>query len=118
MISILIPSGILLAVYWARVILDRVKSGKKIPWIVPLAFTCLFIPKINLINVNRTYSTAGIRTDDILIAIMLIIAVRDAFTYKNKYIRRGLGFLAAMTAASLASMMTGIQNGLANDVSF
>ena len=50
MISILIPSGILLAVYWARVILDRVKSGKKIPWIVPLAFTCLFIPKINLIK--------------------------------------------------------------------
>ncbi len=118
MISILIPSGILLAVYWARVILDRVKSGKKIPWIVPLAFTCLFIPKINLISVNRTYSTAGIRTDDILIVVMLIIAVRDAFTYKNKYIKWGLGFLAALTAASLASMMTGIQNGLANDVSF
>ena len=118
MISILIPSGILLAVYWARVILDRVKFGKKIPWIVPLAFTCLFIPKINLINVNRTYSTAGIRMDDVLIVIMLIIAIREAFTYKNKYIRWGLGFLAALTTASLASMLTGIQNGLENDVPF
>ena len=62
MISILVPSGILLAVYWARYLLDRFRYGKHVPVIVPLAFTCLFIPKINLINVNRMYSTAGIRT--------------------------------------------------------
>lgn len=118
MISILIPSGILLAVYWARVILDRVKSGKKIPWIVPLAFTCLFIPKINIFNINRMYSTAGIRMDDLLTVVLLVMALREGFTYKNKYIKWGLGFLAALTAASLVSMMTGIQNGLENDVPF
>ena len=97
MISILIPSGILLAVYWVRYFLDRYKSGKHIPLIVPLAFTCLFIPKINLITVNQTYSTAGIRTDDFLVVIMLVIALRESFTYRNKYIKWGLGFLAALT---------------------
>ena len=57
MISILVPSGILLAVYWARYFVNRYKYGKRVPFLIPLAFTCLFIPKINLIEVNRTYRT-------------------------------------------------------------
>ena len=118
MISILIPSGILLAVFWARYFLDRYKSGKHIPLIVPLAFTCLFIPKINLITVNQTYSTAGIRTDDFLVVIMLVTALRESFTYRNKYIKWGLLFLAALSAAALVSMITGIRNGLENNVLF
>ena len=118
MISILIPSGILLAVYWARYFVDRYKHGKRVPLLVPLAFTCLFIPKINLMEVNRTYSTAGIRTDDLMILIMLFISVRDAVTYRNRYVRWGIGFLAALTGASLISMMTGIRNGYDNDILF
>ena len=111
MISILVPSGILLAIYWARYFADRYKHGKRVPLLVPLAFTCLFIPKINLMEVNRTYSTAGIRTDDLMILIMLVISLREAYTYRNRYIRWGIGFLAAITGAGLVSMMTGITNG-------
>ena len=76
MISILIPSGIMLTVYWARYFLSERKKG--IPWTVPLVFTCLFIPKLNLIGINRTYSTAGIRTDDLLTLALLIVALRDS----------------------------------------
>lgn len=118
MISILVPSGILLAIYWARYFADRYKHGKRVPLLVPLAFTCLFIPKINLMEVNRTYSTAGIRTDDLMIIIMLIISLREAYTYRNRYIRWGIGFLAAITGAGLVSMMTGITNGYENEVLF
>ena len=118
MISILIPSGILLAVYWARYFLVRYKKGQKIPLSVPLAFTCLFIPKVNLINVNRTYSTAGIRTDDLLIVALLIIALREAYTYRNKYIKWGIGFLAALTVSSMVSMWTGRAGGYDNNILF
>ena len=116
MISILIPSGILLAVYWLRYFLAERKKG--IPAIVPLAFTCLFIPKINLMDVNRMYSAAGIRTDDLLALVLMAAALRDAFAYKNRYVRWGVGFLAAMTAAGLVSAWTGIRNGYDNDIAF
>ena len=118
MISILVPSGILLAVYWARYLLDRFRYGKHVPVIVPLAFTCLFIPKINLINVNRMYSTAGIRTDDMLALVLLFIALRDPYTHQDRRIRVGIGFLAAITVTGLLSMTTGITNGYGNDVLF
>ncbi len=116
MISILIPSGILLAVYWARFFLTEHKKG--IPLTVPLAFTCLFIPKLNLVGVNSVYSTAGIRTDDFLTLVLLIIALRDSFTYKNRYIRWGLGFLAALTVSSLVSLAVGRAGGYENPVLF
>ena len=118
MISILIPSGILLAIYWARYFTDRYKYGKRVSLLVPLAFTCLFIPKVNLIEVNRTYSTAGIRTDDLLAMIMLIVSLRDAFTYRNRYARWGILFLAAITGASVLSVITGITNGYDNEILF
>ena len=51
MISILIPSGIMLAVYWARYFLAEHRKG--IPLTVPLVFTCLFIPKLNLLEVKH-----------------------------------------------------------------
>ncbi len=81
MISILIPGGILLAVYWARYFLAEHRKG--IPLTVPLVFTCLFIPKLNLLEVNHLYSTAGIRTDDLLTLVLLVIALRDSYTYRN-----------------------------------
>lgn len=115
-ISILIPSGILLAVYWGYWFLKDRKRG--VPFSVALAFSCLFIPKVNLIRVNRTYSTAGIRTDDILALVLLIVSLRDAFTYKNKHIRRGIIFLAVLTVANLVSMFIGRANGYDNAVLF
>ena len=116
MISILIPSGIMLAVYWARYFLSERRKG--IPLTVPLVFTCLFIPKLNLIGINRTYSTAGIRTDDFLTLALLIIALRDSYTYRNKYIKWGLGFLAALSAAGVVSMMIGRAGGYENNILF
>ena len=115
-ISILIPAGILLAVYWIRYF--GVERKKGIPLSVPLLFTCLFIPKLNLIRVNRTYNTAGIRPDDILTLVLLLVALRDTRTWKNKYIRWGLGFLAALTVANLISMFVGRTNGYDNAVLF
>ena len=116
-ISILIPTGILLAVYWIRYFGTERKKG--IPWMVPLIFTCLFIPKLNLIRVNRIhYNTAGIRLDDILTLILFLAALRDSHTWKNKYIKWGLGFLAALSAANLVSMFAGRANGFDNAVLF
>ncbi len=115
-ISILIPSGILLAVYWTYYFLKDYRKG--VPLTVPLAFTCLFIPKLNLLRVNRTYSTAGIRTDDILTLLLLIVALRDTETYKNRHIRWGIGFLAALSVSNLISMFAGRANGLDNAVLF
>ena len=116
MISILIPSGIMLAVYWARYFLAEHRKG--IPLTVPLVFTCLFIPKLNLLEVNHVYSTAGIRTDDLLTLVLLIIALRDSYTYKNKYIKWGIGFLAALTVANLISLITGRAGGYENNILF
>ncbi len=115
-ISILIPSGILLAVYWGYWFLKDRKRG--VPLSVALAFTCLFIPKVNLIHVNRMYSTAGIRTDDILALVLLIVSLRDSFTYKNRHIRWGICFLAVLTVSNLVSMFIGRANGFDNAVMF
>lgn len=115
-ISILIPAGIMLAVYWIRYFGTERKKG--IPFSVPLLFTCLFIPKLNLIRVNRTYNTAGIRPDDLLTLVLFLIALRDTRTWKNKYIRWGLVFLAALSAANLVSMFIGRANGYDNAVLF
>ena len=118
MVSILIPSGICLAVYWARFFLLKYRAGRKLPWILPLAFTCLFIPKVTLMQVNPDHSMAGIRTDDILALVMLAVSLRDARTYRNRKILIGIGFLLALSAASLVSMFTGRAMGYDNAVPF
>ena len=116
-ISILIPTGILLAVYWIRYFVTERKKG--VSFLLPLVFTCLFIPKLNLIRVNRIhYNTAGIRPDDILTLVLFLAALKDKRTWKNRYIRWGIGFLAALTAANLVSMFTGRANGYDNGVLF
>ena len=115
--SILIPAGILLAVYWTRYFATERKKG--VSFLLPLVFTCLFIPKLNLIRVNRIhYNTAGIRPDDLLTLILFLAALKDKRTWKNRYIRWGIGFLAALTAANLVSMFTGRANGYDNGVLF
>ena len=116
MISILIPSGILLAAYWGLYLGRGRKTG--VPVIVPLVFTCLVIPKVNLITVNPAYSTAGIRIDDLLALVLLGISVRDAATWKNRHIRVGLIFLTALTAVGILGMIAGRANGLENNTLF
>ncbi len=118
MMSILVPTVVLLAAYWARYFLLTVRKGRKISLLVPLAFTCLFIPKITLIQVNPDHSMAGIRTDDLLALLMLAVSLRDKRTWKNKHILWGVGFLAALTIAGLISMFTGRAMGYDNAVPF
>lgn len=116
MVSILIPSGVLLALYWGRYFGWQRKKG--VPLTVPLAFTCLFIPKINLFGIGDVHNPAGFRADDFLALLLLIIAIRDAHTWKDRRIRWGIGFLIALTAAGLVSMLLGRANGFENHVLF
>ena len=118
MMSILIPSGVFLAIYWARYFWLTRKQGKKLPLILPLAFTCLFIPKINLIQVNPDHSMAGIRADDILAFVMLVISIRDAYVWKNKKILTGLGFLLALSVSNFISIFVGRSMGYDNAIPF
>ena len=118
MMSILIPGGILPAVYWARFFVLKYKRGKKIPLLLPLLFTCLFIPKITLLHVNPDHSMAGIRTDDLLALVMLIVSLRDAQTWKNRHILWGIGFLLAISASNLVSVFCGRAMGYDNAILF
>ena len=118
MMSILIPTGVFLAAYWIRYFLLTTKYGRKLPLILPLAFTCLFIPKITLMQVNPDHSMAGIRTDDILTLIMLLIAIRDAYTWKNKRVLIGLGLLLALSVSNFISIFVGRSMGYDNAIPF
>ena len=118
MVSILIPSSVFLVIYWARYFLLTKKQGKKLPLILPLAFTCLFIPKVNLIQVNPDHSMAGIRTDDVLAFLMLVIALRDAHTWKNRKVLTGLAFLLALSVSNFISIFVGRSMGFNNAIPF
>ncbi len=114
MISIIPISGGLLLLYWLRYFFLK---RKELPLAVPILFTCLFIPKLNLIKVS-TLSTAGIRIDDLLALLLLIIAVTDAETWKNKIVRRGIWFLLLLSALNLASLVSGRLQGYDNNILF
>ena len=118
MMSILIPSGVFLAAYWVRYYLLTTKYGRKLPLILPLAFTCLFIPKITLIQINPDHSMAGIRTDDILTLVMLLISLRDAYTWKNKKVLVGLGLLLALSVSNFVAIFVGRSMGYDNAIPF
>ena len=118
MISILVPTVGLLILYWGWFFFRRFKQGQKLSLILPLAFTCLFIPKINLIQVNPDHSMAGIRTDDLLALVMVIAAVFDRRTWKDRRILIGLGFLGALSLACLISVFVGRGMGYDNAILF
>ena len=118
MMSILIPTGVFLAAYWVRYFLLTTKYGRKLPLILPLAFTCLFIPKITLLQINPDHSMAGIRTDDILTLVMLLISLRDAYTWKNKKVLIGLGLLLALSVSNFISIFAGRSVGYDNAIPF
>ncbi len=118
MMSILIPTAVFLAVYWGRFFLLNYKFGKNPPLILPLAFTCLFIPKITLMQINPDHSMAGIRTDDILMLVMLLISLRDAYTWKNRKVLIGVGFLLVLSVSNLISVFVGRSTGYDNAIPF
>lgn len=118
MMSILIPTGVFLAAYWVRYFLLTTKYGRKLPLILPLAFTCLFIPKITLLQINPDHSMAGIRTDDILTLVMLLVSLQDAYTWKNKKVLIGLGLLLALSVSNFISIFAGRSMGYDNAIPF
>ncbi len=114
MISIIPISGGLLLLYWLRYFFLK---RKDVPLAVPILFTCLFIPKLNLIKIS-TLSTAGIRVDDLLALILLVIAVRDRETWKNRTVRLGIVLLLILSVLNLASLVSGRLQGYGNNILF
>ena len=114
MIPITPISGGLLLLYWLRWLLRKRKDQ---PLAVPILFTCLFIPKLNLLKIS-VQSTAGIRADDLLALILLVIAVTDRETWKNKIVRYGVMFLTLLSVLNLASLFSGRLQGYSNNILF
>jgi len=112
LISIVDLSLVLLGIYWIRWIIWK---RKEIPPVVPILFTCFFLPKLNLIQVS-SLSTAGIRIDDILALVLLLVAIMDPATYRNRAVKWGTWVLAALSAVNLLSVFFGRMQGYGNQV--
>ena len=114
MISIIPISGGLLLLYWLRWLLWKRKDQ---PVSVPILFTCLFLPKLNLVKIS-VLSTAGIRVDDLLALVLLVVAVTDRETWKNRTVRYGIMFLAVLSVLNLGSLLSGRLQGYNNNILF
>lgn len=112
LISIVTLSLVMLGVYWLRWIIWK---RKEIPLVVPILFTCFFLPKINLIQVS-TLSTAGIRIDDLLALVLLLVAIMDPATYRNRVIKWGLRMLVLLSVVNLMSVVVGRLKGYDNQI--
>ena len=112
LISIVTLSLVMLGVYWLRWIIWK---RKEIPLVVPILFTCFFLPKINLIQVSAL-STAGIRIDDFLALVLLLVAIMDPATYRNRVIKWGLRMLLLLSVVNLLSVVVGRLKGYDNQI--
>lgn len=112
LISIVTLSLVMLGVYWLRWIIWK---RKEIPLVVPILFTCFFLPKINLIQVSAL-STAGIRIDDFLALVLLLVAIMDPATYRNRVIKWGLRMLVLLSVVNLLSVVVGRLKGYDNQI--
>ena len=112
MISMIPLSAGLLGLYWLRWLIWK---RKELPIVIPILFTCFFLPKLNLMQVS-TLSTAGIRVDDFLALVLLMIAVMDPATFRNKHIRRGVGMLIVLAVLNLLSVFIGRIRGYDNQI--
>ncbi len=112
MISIIDISGVLLALYWLRFL---VWKRKELPLVIPILFTCVYLPKLNLIQVS-SLSTAGIRIDDFLALLLLIVAVMDPATYRNRAVKWGFRMLLLLSVVNLLSVIVGRLKGYDNQV--
>jgi len=112
LISIVDLSLVLLGFYWLRWIIWK---RKEIPLVVPILFTCFFLPKINLIQVSAL-STAGIRADDILALVLLLVAIMVPATYRNRAVKWGTLVLILLSCVNLLSVVFGRMQGYGNQV--
>lgn len=112
MISIFPFSYVLLGLYWVRWLIWK---RKELPLVVPVLFTCFFMPKQNLMMVSYL-STAGLRVDDFLTLILLIVAIMDPATYRNKAVRWGFGMLIVLSVVNLLSVFVGRLLGYGNQL--
>ena len=112
MIPIIPLSGALLLAYWVRWIFWKRKEQ---PVAVPVLVTCFFLPKINLLKVS-SLSTAGIRADDLLALVLLLAAVMDPATYRNKAVKWGFRILLVLSAVNLLSVVAGRMYGYDNQI--
>ena len=107
MIYIGYVSGAMLALYWLRYLIFKRKEQ---PFALPVLFTCLFLPKLKLVEISDL-TTAGIRPDDFLALLLLLIAIMDPDTYRNKHVKRGILLLIALSVLNLGSVLVGRMNG-------
>lgn len=112
MISMIPLSAGLLGAYWIRWLIWK---RKELPIVIPILFTCFFLPKLNLMQVS-SLSTAGIRVDDFLALILLFVAIMDPATFRNRHIRRGVAMLIILAALNLLSVVIGRIRGYDNQI--
>ena len=112
MIYIGYVSGAMLALYWLRYLIFKRKEQ---PFALPVLFTCLFLPKLKLVEISDL-TTAGIRPDDFLALLLLLIAIMDPDTYRNKHVKRGILLLIALSVLNLGSVLVGRMNGYNNNI--
>ncbi len=112
MISMIPLSAGLLGAYWIRWLIWK---RKELPIVIPILFTCFFLPKLNLMRVS-SLSTAGIRVDDFLALILLFVAIMDPATFRNRHIRRGVAMLIILAALNLLSFVIGRIRGYDNQI--
>ena len=112
MISIIPVGFALIGLYWLRWVIWK---RKELPIVIPILFTCFFLPKINLIKVS-TLSTAGIRIDDFLTLLLLLIAIMDPATYRHKAVKWGVRILLLLSVVNLLSVFVGRMKGYDNSI--
>lgn len=106
-------SIILVIVYWFCYFVKHGMSSI----IVPLFFTLMFIPKINLLQIS-SISTTGIRIDDFIALILLLNAILHSYTYKNSKIKWGINILLLISLSNLLSVFVGVIKGYDNRIFF
>ena len=112
MLSIIPVGAALIGLYWLRWIGWK---RKELPLVIPILFTCFFLPKINLIKVS-TLSTAGIRIDDFLTLLLLLIAVMDPASYRHKVVKWSLRMMLLLSVVNLLSVFVGRIKGYDNSI--
>ena len=115
MIPIIPFSFLLLTIYWIRYFFLYSKNCK-MQFHILLFVTIMFIPKINLLSVS-TLSTAGIRADDIIVALLLV-ASWNPQNYNDKLCIKGLKILLLLSCSCIIALMLGLIKGYGNSIAF
>lgn len=113
MIDILIPS-ILFVIYLAITLLYNGLNKQR--FIILLLLTILIFPKINIISLGNSLTTAGIRLDDLLILCLFCYSlVNNRMSINSKIKKLFLLFLFFMLAG-IISILVSVVSGLNSSV--